>query len=68
MIVSRKQSAPMETPCVDICEIDAVSGLCIGCGRSLNEIAGWAGMSPEQRRGIMAALPARRAKSGKRED
>ena len=51
----------METPCIDVCEMDASSGLCIGCGRTLDEIAGWADMSPEERRAIMAVLPARKA-------
>jgi uncharacterized protein len=50
----------METPCIDICEIDAASGLCIGCGRSLEEIASWSEMSPTERRTLMAILPARR--------
>jgi predicted Fe-S protein YdhL (DUF1289 family) len=49
----------LETPCIEICDIDAASGLCIGCGRSLDEIARWADMSAEQRRAIMAILPAR---------
>jgi hypothetical protein len=35
--------------------------LCIGCGRTLDEIAGWADMSAEERRAIMALLPARKA-------
>lgn len=50
----------METPCIDVCDIDAASGLCIGCGRSLEEIANWSEMSPTERRAIMAILPARR--------
>jgi hypothetical protein len=41
--------------------MDAGSGLCFGCGRTLDEIAGWAAMSPEERRTIMAVLPARKA-------
>jgi predicted Fe-S protein YdhL (DUF1289 family) len=40
--------------------LDERSGLCIGCGRSLDEIAHWAEMSPEERRAIMAALAERR--------
>ncbi|MEM9590798.1 MAG: DUF1289 domain-containing protein, partial [Pseudomonadota bacterium] len=31
----------METPCVNICMLDETSGLCIGCGRSGEEIADW---------------------------
>jgi len=54
----------METPCIDVCEIDAASGLCIGCGRSIDEVARWSEMSPVERRAIMATLPARRQRSG----
>jgi len=31
----------IETPCEKICVLDAVSGLCRGCGRSLSEIERW---------------------------
>jgi uncharacterized protein len=56
---------PLETPCIDVCEIDANSGLCAGCGRSLDEITNWASMSPEERRTIMAILPARQAQAAR---
>ena len=32
-----------------ICTVDPVSGLCIGCGRSLAEIACWLGFANEER-------------------
>jgi uncharacterized protein len=51
----------LETPCIDVCEMDAHSGLCIGCGRTLDEIARWAEMSPQERRAVMALLSARKA-------
>lgn len=54
----------METPCIDVCEMDTVSGLCVGCGRTLEEIARWSVMSGEERRAIMAELAARIALSG----
>jgi uncharacterized protein len=50
---------PLETPCVNICLLDSETGLCVGCGRSIAEIASWAAMSDSERRAIMAALPAR---------
>jgi predicted Fe-S protein YdhL (DUF1289 family) len=50
-----------ETPCNKVCVIDAACGLCIGCGRTLAEIGGWITMTPDERRRIMAELPARRA-------
>lgn len=49
----------METPCVNICMLDDASGLCIGCGRSGDEIARWVDMSPEQRQAVMKTLPER---------
>ena len=52
---------PLETPCIDVCEMDAPSGLCLGCGRTIDEIARWAAMPNEERRVIMAELLARMA-------
>lgn len=49
----------METPCIKVCIIDPVSGLCTGCGRTLDEIAAWAKLGDAPRRAIMASLPAR---------
>jgi predicted Fe-S protein YdhL (DUF1289 family) len=54
----------LETPCIDICEIDVRSGLCLGCARTLDEIARWAEMTTEERRAVMAALPTRRKRTG----
>ena len=54
---------PMETPCINVCVIDASTGLCAGCARSLEEIAGWAAMTDVERRRIMRDLPARRGQA-----
>jgi predicted Fe-S protein YdhL (DUF1289 family) len=51
----------VDSPCNRICTVDPTSGLCIGCGRSLDEIAGWLGYSESERRRITAELPARLA-------
>jgi hypothetical protein len=51
--------ADIKSPCTKICAVDPVSGLCIGCGRSLAEIACWLGFANEERTRIMAALPQR---------
>jgi predicted Fe-S protein YdhL (DUF1289 family) len=54
----------IETPCTKICTIDSIDGLCVGCGRTIAEIAGWAALPPDERRRVMTALPGRlRAKS-----
>lgn len=51
--------APVSTPCTKVCAVNGQTGLCIGCGRTLAEIANWGGMDDAQRRTIMAELPAR---------
>ena len=53
-------AAAIETPCVQICVMDE-DGLCAGCARTLNEIAGWGTFSTEQRHAVMSTLSARRA-------
>ncbi|WFE87903.1 DUF1289 domain-containing protein [Roseibium porphyridii] len=50
----------MNSPCIKICQIDRNSGLCTGCWRSLDEIAGWSSYSEETRSQIMSGLDSRR--------
>ena len=50
---------PPESPCVNICVLDA-HGYCIGCYRTIEEIAGW--RSYEQRRAVGGATAVRRAR------
>ena len=50
----------MKSPCIKVCQMDPVRGVCIGCCRSLDEIARWSGMSEEERTSVMEQLPARR--------
>jgi len=49
----------LETPCINVCLLDDETGTCVGCGRTLAEIAAWATMSDAERRAIMASLPER---------
>ncbi|PSH66040.1 DUF1289 domain-containing protein [Phyllobacterium sophorae] len=49
----------IESPCILVCAIDMKTGFCFGCGRTRDEIGAWSIMSPENRRAIMAGLPAR---------
>lgn len=55
--------ADVSTPCIQICVIDAPSGLCQGCGRTLAEIAGWGALAETQRLAVMADLPLRLARA-----
>jgi uncharacterized protein len=51
----------IETPCTKVCVIHPAKGLCLGCGRSLSEIAAWSALSGQDRSRVMAELPRRLA-------
>lgn len=54
------------SPCINVCTMDPVTGHCAGCGRTLDEIARWGGMSNTEREFIMRELPARRVRDKER--
>lgn len=55
------QPAPISTPCIKVCAVSGLTSMCIGCGRTLQEIARWGAMDETQRQAIIAELPARMA-------
>ena len=52
------------TPCVKVCVVDGASGLCLGCFRTLPEIAGWSRLSDAERERVMRELPERERRAG----
>ena len=50
----------MTSPCVKVCQMDPRRGLCLGCRRSLDEIARWGSMSDAERQWVMDVLPSRK--------
>lgn len=44
------------SPCISVCTMDADTGLCIGCYRTLDEIAGWSGMDDASKRALWRRL------------
>ena len=53
-------AAPIASPCVKLCRLASEVPLCIGCFRTLDEIAAWAGFSDNERQAVLAQLEARR--------
>ena len=53
-------SGPVPSPCVSVCRIDPASGLCVGCLRTIDEIANWGAMPPEQRVEVWRLIAERR--------
>ncbi len=47
------------SPCINVCRMDAATGWCEGCRRTLAEIAAWSGLSDEQKRAVWQALALR---------
>jgi hypothetical protein len=58
MVDASLKTAAVPSPCVDICQLNA-QGLCIGCRRTLGEIAEWSQASDARRLEILSALKAR---------
>ena len=56
----------LASPCVKICVVHPAERLCVGCLRSIDEIAQWSRLSAEERRAIMADLPSRAPRLAKR--
>lgn len=53
-------AGPVASPCTSVCRMNARTGRCEGCQRTLDEIAGWSSMSDDAKRGVLKALPLRR--------
>lgn len=51
---------PVPSPCISVCRMDAKSGWCEGCLRTIGEIAAWSTMSDDDKRVVWAALAQRR--------
>jgi len=47
------------SPCKSICIMDAKSDLCIGCKRTIDEIARWTMMDNDERQKVVDALKTR---------
>ncbi len=54
----------IESPCVNICVMDDATGWCLGCARTIDEIAGWSSGSAAWRDAVMATLPERMERLG----
>jgi predicted Fe-S protein YdhL (DUF1289 family) len=48
------------SPCIGICRIDAATGLCEGCLRTLGEIADWPMLSVREKDALLWRLQERR--------
>ena len=43
----------IESPCVDICQLNPTSGVCLGCFRTMDEISVWVAMPDDDKREVL---------------
>jgi len=49
----------INSPCVNICVMHRKAEICIGCYRTIDEIARWSVMPPLERKALVRELPSR---------
>ena len=53
----------VNSPCVGICSVDDLSGLCVGCFRTMDEISQWWDMNDAERNKVKSQLADRQIES-----
>ena len=48
-------SEAVESPCVDVCKLDS-DFVCIGCGRTIEEVLKWTEYTDEQKHAVLDRL------------
>ncbi|ADG14289.1 DUF1289 domain-containing protein [Paraburkholderia atlantica] len=49
------------SPCINVCRMDASTGWCEGCLRTIDEIAGWSTFDDDEKRAVWDTIEARHA-------
>ena len=56
---ARVPNGDVPSPCISICRMDAASGFCEGCLRTIDEIAAWSRMADADKRSVWRAIELR---------
>lgn len=51
---------PAPSPCINICRMDAKTGFCEGCLRTIDEIARWSSAGEDVKRAVWVEIARRR--------
>lgn len=54
------ETRQLASPCVNVCQMNPYTGLCRGCLRTLDEIAGWLDFSAAEKLAVLESLEERR--------
>jgi len=58
---------PVNSPCINVCVINAETGYCLGCFRTIEEISNWTKLAAEDRARIIHQLERRRQSEFRRQ-
>ena len=53
----------LPSPCISVCQMDDLNGVCVGCYRTRAEIAAWGSMDQDDQMLLLDVLRDRRAKA-----
>jgi len=54
-------AGPVPSPCIDVCKMNAKTGLCEGCLRTIDEITRWSTAGEDYKRTVWAEIRRREA-------
>ena len=58
-VLGKDENEPVPSPCQSICSMDAKNGLCLGCLRTLQEIAQWSQANQQVKRQVWLNIQSR---------
>jgi predicted Fe-S protein YdhL (DUF1289 family) len=58
--VNQDVKTTVASPCINVCQMDDMTGLCRGCFRTLDEISGWSRASNDDKLVTLVAVNRRR--------
>ena len=62
-ISDKPEAIKVPSPCISVCQMDALDGICVGCYRTRAEIAAWGNMDQDDQILLLDILRDRRAKA-----
>ena len=51
-----EQQTPVPSPCINVCKMSPVTGLCEGCLRTIDEIVAWSRADDDYKRAVWANI------------
>lgn len=66
--MSENTQLEIKSPCIGVCAMDDLSGLCQGCYRTIGEIKAWWDMNQGEQKDLLTALEERQLQAANFDD